>query len=113
MKQKKKNKKTGETLAGIFDNVLTAAKVNAVAGDELGKYLMAVIGEIGKMTTNITAEINETLAALDKEMEGKRTIDATPEALRLGSRAAALSWVADQISGMFNRLKERKNETIH
>jgi len=109
----KKKNKAPESIQEFFDSILTVAKINAAAGDELGKYLMAVVGEVGILTANLTEEINATLAALEKEMEGKKTSEATPEALRLGARAAALAWVAGEITKMVDRLKEAKNETIH
>jgi len=112
MKKKTKNKEP-ETLEGLFDSILDNAKINAAAGEEVGKYLMSIVGEIGLLTTALADEINQTLAALEKEMEGKKQSEATPEALRLGSRAAALAWVAGQITNMVDRLKEGKNETIH
>ena len=112
MKKKSKDK-PAETLEGFFQAVLDSAKINASAGEELAKYLMSLVGEIGLLTKNLAEEINSTLAALDKEMEGKKQVEATPEAFRLGARAAALAWVAGEITAMVDRLKEEKNETVH
>ena len=86
MKKKTKNKEP-ETLEGLFDSILDNAKINAAAGEEVGKYLMSIVGEIGLLTTALADEINQTLAAL--------------------------AWVAGQITNMVDRLKEGKNETIH
>lgn len=113
MKPKKKIKTKPDTLEGLFESILTNAKSNAAAGEALGKYLMSLVSEIGILTTNLATEINSTLVAIDKEMEGKNPVQATPEALRLRARAASLGWVSEQISGMVNKLKEEKYETIH
>jgi gas vesicle protein len=112
MKKKPKDKPP-ETLGGLFDTIARSAKSNAAAGEELAKYLMSVVGGIKTLTNNLTEEINETLAALDKEMEGKKIMEASSTALRLGGRAQGLAWVAGQISAMVDQLKEETNETVH
>ena len=112
MKKKTENK-PADTLAGLFESILANAKSNAAAGEALGKYLMELVGGIGLLTNNLTKEIDETLAALDKEMEGKKIMEASSTALRLGGRAQGLAWVAGEITAMVDKLKEAKNETIH
>ncbi len=112
MKKKQENK-PAETLGGLFDTIARSAKSNAAAGEELAKYLMSVVGGIKALTKNLTEEIDTTLAALDSEMDGKTQDQATPEAFRLGARAAALAWVAGEITAMVDRRKEETNETVH
>lgn len=112
MKKKTENKEP-QTIEGLFESLAAKAKSNAAAGESLGNYLMSLVREVGIMTTKLTEEVSSTLAALNKEMDGKPSAKPTTKAIRLGARAEALGWVAEQISEMVDNLKEEKNVTIH
>lgn len=112
MKKPTKNKEP-ETLEGFFESIAVKTKSNAAAGEALGNYLMSLVREVGILTTNLTEEVSSTLADLNREMDGKPSARPTTKAIRLGARAEALGWVAEQITEMVDKLKEEKNETIH
>lgn len=108
-----KKKKKGMTLEEFFEEAVSQAKIQAAASEEVGKFLMRVVGEIGGLTKIISEQISETLDALEMEMEGRGPENATREAIRLGARAAAFAFVAAEMSAMTDRIREGKNETIH
>lgn len=113
MTKKKQVKAEGLTLEQFFDQAVTQAKINAAASEEVGKFLMAIVAEIGNFAKNISDQIADTLAELEKEMEGRKPEDATRKAIDLMGRATTFGYVADQMSAMVDRLKEVSDETVH
>lgn len=113
MTKKKQVKPEGLTLEKFFDQAVTQAKINAAASEEVGKFLMAIVAEIGGLTKNISAQITDTLEELEKEMAGKTPVEATSKANHLMGRATAFGYVADQMTAMVDRLKEVSDETVH
>ena len=103
----------GMTLEEFFEQAINQAKIQAAAQDEVGKFLMAIVAEIGAFTKNVSDKIGETLVELEKEMEGRRKEHATREAIELMGRATAFGYVADQMTAMVDRLKEGNDATIH
>ena len=113
MDKTKEVKAPGLTLEQFFEQAITQAKVNAAASEEVGKFLMAIVAEIGGFAKNISEQISDTLKALEKEMEGRRPEQATRGAIDLMGRATAFGYVADQMTAMVDRLKEGNDATIH
>jgi cell division septum initiation protein DivIVA len=113
MGKTKEVKAPGLTLEQFFEQAITQAKISAAASDEVGKFLMAIVAEIGGLTKNISEQITDTLDELEKEMAGKTPAEATSKANHLMGRATAFGYVADQMTAMVDRLKEVSDETVH
>lgn len=114
MKKKKSDGpgKPAETLGEFFDRQLEAAKESVTANVQVREYLLKVVGEFGQLTAEVARKVDETLAAIDKEMKGRPPGHPTAEACRLKGEAQAYAFIAERISAMVKRLEE-ENETVH